>query len=30
MKTREWFHRAEQFVRSYTGGMAGSDLQRLW
>ena len=30
MKTREWFHKAEQFVRSYTGGMAGTDLQRLF
>jgi serine phosphatase RsbU (regulator of sigma subunit) len=30
MKTREWFHKAEQFVRSYTGGVAGSDLQRLF
>jgi serine phosphatase RsbU (regulator of sigma subunit) len=30
MKTREWFHKADRFVRSYTGGMAGSDLQRLF
>jgi len=30
MKSKDWFSKAEQFVRSYTEGMRESDFQRLF
>jgi len=30
MKSKDWFNKAEQFVRSYTEGMRESDFQRLF